>query len=103
MLKKTLAVILTITTLLALSACGLFPSAQTDEEVVTFDVSEFTKTESEVDTTVNTSELDTTEAESSEEDTAETQDSDESTIMSDEEAISIIKDTINNMLEEGAI
>ncbi len=62
MLKKTLAIILTITALLSLSACGLFPPVET-EEVVTFDVSDFTKVESEVDTTV-----DTTEVESSEED-----------------------------------
>ena len=65
MLKKTLAIILTILTLLVLSACGLFPTVQT-EEVMTFDVSEFTETENEVDTTVDTTEI-TPEVESSSE------------------------------------
>ena len=66
MLKRTLAIILTITALLSLSACGLFLPAKTNDEVVTFDVSAFTKAESEVDTTVDTTEV-TPEVESSSE------------------------------------
>ncbi len=63
MLKKIFAILFTITALFALSACELFLPAKNNDEVVTFDVSDFTKVESEVDTTV-----DTTEVESSEED-----------------------------------
>ncbi len=55
MLKKILAVIFAMLALLALSACGLFSPAQT-EEVMTFDVSEFT--ESEPVTIVDTGEED---------------------------------------------
>ena len=61
MLKKTLAIILTITALLALSACELFLPAKTNDEVVTFDVSELTEIESEVDTTVDTTEVESLE------------------------------------------
>ena len=63
MFKKTLAIILTTSAIFSLSACELFLPAKNNEEVVTFDMSEFTKNESESDTTV-----DTTEVESSEED-----------------------------------
>ncbi len=83
MLKKTLAIILTITILLALSACGLFSPAQTEEEVMTFDVSEFT--EREALTTVDTTEV------TAEEDTSDTQDSGESGVMTDEEAIELFR------------
>ena len=85
MLKKTLGIILTITAILSLTACELFLPAKNNEEVVTFDMSEFTKSESEVDTTVDTTEVAT------EEDTSDTQDSGNSAIMSDEEAIELFR------------
>ena len=54
MLKKIFAILFTITALLALTACELFLPAKNNDEFVTFDVSDFTKVESEVDTTVDT-------------------------------------------------
>ena len=71
MFKKALAIILTTLAIFSLTACELFLPAKNNDEVVTFDVSDFTKVESEVDTTVDTTELLTTEVGSSKEATIE--------------------------------